>query len=294
MHPMARSPALAVRYAERVARPRPPPNTFLVLMGVALGLIFFLFTRRGFRGIPRVSGPSPESSAHVELGTPRDADESDDVLLRRKQYVLSYNPKLHVANWASWRLRASDFGRAERHRGEFFEDSMLPPGILRITHRDYSRSGFDRGHLVRSADRTASRDDNDATFFMTNVVPQRHALNEGAWSALEQHCAELSRHRGKQLFIVAGPIFDGPPRVIGPGVRVPDALFKIVVVLEPGQGRRDVVAGTPVIAVRMPNRDDAGLAWETHRTTVDALEAATGYDFLDGVDPAVQAVVEAR
>jgi len=279
-------------------RPRASVRGLFGLLGLVLALVAFLFSRRGVRLGPRLpAAPSlSEASAHLELGTPRDGDDSDDLLLKRNQYALSYNPKRHLANWASWRLRASDFGPTPRHKGEFFEDPLLPSGVLRVSHRDYSRSGFDRGHLVRSADRTASRQDNDATFFMTNVVPQRHALNEGAWLRLEDHCADLARNHGRQLFIVAGPIFtdgaQGP--TIGPSVRVPDALFKIVVVLEPNQGHADVRATTPVIAVTMPNVTDPDPRWETYRTTVDAIEAKTGYDFLDAVDVNVQAQIESR
>lgn len=244
--------------------------------------------------LPSHTAAIDPGSVHVELGTPRDGDAADDLLLRRTQYVLSYNPKRNVANWASYRLLASDFGSVKRHQGKFLEDPELPPFVYRVRHDDYAHSGFDRGHLVRSAERTASRADNDATFFMTNVVPQRHELNEGAWLRLEEHCEKLARG-GKQLFIVSGPIFTGPPQTIGSGVRVPDEVFKIVVVLDPGQGRLDVRTTTPVLAVAMPNSSDVAHSdWERYRTTIDAIETRTGYDFLDAVDVAVQASIEAR
>lgn len=234
-------------------------------------------------------------SVHLELGTPRDDDPSDDLLLRRAQYVLSYNPKRNVANWASYRLLGSDFGTVKRRQGKFLEDPELPFGVYRVRHDDYTRSGFDRGHLVRSAERTSSREDNDATFYMTNVVPQRHELNEGAWLRLEEHCEKLARVEGKQLFVVSGPIFTGQPTTIGGGVRVPDEVFKVVVVLDQGQGRADVRTTTPVLAVAMPNSAKAAHDdWERYRTTIDAIEARTGYDFLDAVDVAVQAAIEAR
>jgi endonuclease G len=79
---------------------------------------------------------------------------------------------------------------------------------------------------------------------------------------------------------------------------VPDKTFIIIVVLDaPGQGPRDVTAGTRVIAVMMPNANSQisqSDAWQSFRVSVDAIEAVTGDDFLSDVDPAVQAVVEAR
>jgi len=45
----------------------------------------------------------------------------------------------------------------------------------------------------------------------------------------------------------------------------------------------------------MPNtRETAHDDWRAYRTTVDALEGESGYDFLDAVDVAVQVVIEAR
>jgi endonuclease G len=277
-----------------VRRPRNGSGLFGLLGLVLLLVASLLFQRRRSPG-PRAEPARGDGAGHLELGLPRDGDDADDLVLRRPQYVISYNPRRNVANWASFRLVASDFGDTPRRKGEFLEDPQLPAGVLRVTHRDYARSGFDRGHLVRSADRTASRTDNDATFFMTNVVPQRHGLNEGAWLRFEEHCTKLARS-GRQVFVVTGPIFDDPKggRTIGPGVRVPDALFKIAVVLEPGQGHADVRASTTVLAVAMPNVDSAAPRWEAYRTTIDAVEAKTGYDFLDAVAPEVQAVVEAR
>lgn len=264
------------------------------LLGFAVALVAWLVARRDPRHATSHAAPPGDGSVHLELGLPRDGDDGDDLLLRRRQYVVSYNPKRNVANWASWRLTAGDLGPVPRRKGEFLEDPTLPPGVLRIGHRDYARSGFDRGHLVRSGDRTATREDNDATFYMTNVVPQRHSLNDGAWLRLEEHVTSLAKG-GKQVFVMAGPIFASPQGpTIGPGVRVPDKLFKIAVVLEPGQGHADVTRSTAVVAAIMPNVEGTSPKWEAYRATVDEIEQETGYDFLDAVDESIQAIVEAR
>lgn len=64
-----------------------------------------------------------------------------------------------------------------------------------------------------------------------------------------------------------------------------------------GQGPANVTTSTRVIAVMIPNSDaliSETAPWRNFRVSVDAIEAATGEDFLSDVDPAVQAVVEAR
>ena len=248
---------------------------------------------------PKGQAPrAPAPSVHLELGTPArkgGGGGDDDRLLIKPEYALSYHRGRSVANWVSWQLDASYFGDAPRHRGRFLADATLPEGFYRVTHDDYTGSGFDRGHMVRSEERTRSPEDNRTTFLLTNILPQQHDLNAGPWLRLEEHCQELSQREGRTLFVVAGGLFGARPRTIGKDVAVPEAFFKIAVVLDKGQGADDVGPGTRVIAVVMPNQ--VGLldqGWGGYRTTVDEVERRAGYDFLTAVPEATQQAIEGR
>lgn len=218
--------------------------------------------------------------------------------MRKPQYALSYNSKRNIPNWVSWELNAGWFGSVPRHKGKFLTDRDLPQGFYRVEHDDYTGSGYDRGHMVRSEERTRTSDDNRTTFFMTNILPQYHDLNAGPWLRLEEHCEKLSKRENKQLYVMAGGIFSSSKRsakVIGKDVAVPDKFFKIVVILESGQGASDVQSSTPVIAVIMPNEtgiQDTG--WESYRVTIDEIEKRSGYDFLTAIPKSVQSALEAR
>ncbi len=263
---------------------------------VALASLGLLFAgARPVEADARPAIPAADASPHLALGVPTDADPSDDYQIRRPQYATSYNPRRLGPNWVAWRLRSDDLGPVARHKGRFMPDDTLPAGWYRVRHDDYTASGYDRGHMVRSADRTRTPEDNAATFVMSNVLPQSHALNDGPWLRLEDYCLGLAR-AGRELFIIAGPVFTSgaAPRTIGHGVAVPDALFKVVVVLERGQGAGDVTASTRVIAVVMPNIDTPHHAWAPYRTSVDEVERRTGYELLSRVAVGVQSVVEAR
>jgi endonuclease G, mitochondrial len=241
---------------------------------------------------PPTSGPSKfaDSSIHLALGIPTDDTPDDEHLMRKPQYAFSYNSKRNVANWVSWELNEGWFGAVPRHKGKFLEDKELPAGFYRVNHDDYTNSGYDRGHMVRSEERTRTVED--------NILPQYHDLNAGPWLRLEEHCEKLSKREGKELFVMAGGVFPPGKRVtekIGKDVAVPQTFFKIVVILEGGQGPKDVKATTPVIAVIMPNKtgiSDEG--WEKYRVSVDEIEKRTGYEFLSAVPESVQQVIEAR
>jgi len=112
----------------------------------------------------------PYNSVHLTLGIPIDADSTDDYILVRSQYALSYNKNLNVANWVSWELNSAWFGDVSRYDGNFIQDSQLPNGYYRVTHNDYTSSGYDRGHMVRSEERTKTAEDNKSTFYTTIIV----------------------------------------------------------------------------------------------------------------------------
>ncbi|HEX7560204.1 MAG TPA: DNA/RNA non-specific endonuclease, partial [Usitatibacter sp.] len=65
--------------------------------------------------------------------------------------------------------------------GALRADELLPAGAPGPRPREYARSGFERGRTCPSGDRTATAAANEETFVMTNMQPQRYALNAGHW-----------------------------------------------------------------------------------------------------------------
>src|ERR1041384_1246058 len=142
---------------------------------------------------------------------------------------------------------------------------------------------------------------NQATFLMSNMVAQSPDNNQGPWADLENFLRTLLP--ANELYIVAGPAGvggtgsnGGVSTTIANGhVVVPSSTWKVVLVIPKGDNDISrVTAATRTIAVNMPNiqgiRNDP---WETYLTTVDAVEALTGYDFFANVPDAVENAIEA-
>jgi endonuclease G len=243
-------------------------------------------------------GSGAALSRHTTLGIPAPASTTDpnNFLSVKSGYVISYNGSRKVPNWVSWELNTSYLGSTAR-QDDFRPDDTFPPSEPQASLADYSGSGYDRGHMCPSADRTLTVAANQQTFFLTNMVPQAANNNQGPWANMENDLRTIARS-GKELFIISGGTFSASSNRIGSGVVVPDQTFKVVVVLDAvGQGPSSVTTSTRVIAVMMPNENNQisrTADWRSFRVSVDAIEAATGDNFLSDVDPAVQSVIEAR
>jgi endonuclease G len=243
-------------------------------------------------------GTGAALSRHTTLGIPSASSTGNpnSFLSVKSGYVLSYNSGRKVPNWVSWELNTSYLGSVDR-QDDFRPDDTLPANLPQAQLSDYSGSGYDRGHMCPSADRTLTVAANSQTFFLSNMVPQAANNNQGPWAAMENDLRTIARS-GKELFIISGGTFSSTSNTIGTGVVVPDKTFKVVVVLDAvGQGPSSVTTGTRVIGVMMPNENNQisrTADWRSFRVSVDSIEAATGQNFLSDVDPAIQAVVEAR
>ncbi len=143
---------------------------------------------------------------NIGMGNPSGAttvvSNSSNYLLVRSQYALSYNNSKGMANWVCWHLTSTDIGSTTRCDC-FAQDPALPSTYFRATTSNYTNTGFDRGHMCNSEDRTKSDTDNNATFYMSNITPQAPILNEQTWESLEEYCRTLAG-QGNELYIIAG------------------------------------------------------------------------------------------
>ena len=256
-------------------------------------------------GFPNVVVP-PSGNINLAMGNPSGATTNtafpENYLMEKPQYVLSYNRTRATSNWVSWYLNSSSRGSAPR-QNDFRADNTLPSGWYQVNENDYSGSGFDRGHMTPSADRTSTVADNSATFFMTNMIPQAPGNNQGPWEKLESYLrAQLDVNGGQEVYIIAGSYGIGGTgtagttnTIAGGKVTVPSQTYKIAVILTNGiDDVNRVTTTTRVIAVIMPNIDSIRPNdWRPYRTTVDAIEAATGLNFLTNVPVAIQDAIEA-
>jgi endonuclease G len=247
-------------------------------------------------------GRAIEGAEHLFTGNPSgavaDKDKPDNYLLKKRQYVLSYNNSKGTPNWVSWQLSKKWLGKTRRGN-PFAPDTSLHAGFFVVRPNDYRASGFDRRHMCPAADRSVSKEDMDATFLMTNMAPQAPDLNRKTWEKLEAYCRDQAREGGKELYIVAGPAGQGGIGSAGEReflaarggkIVVPAKCWKVVLVLPAGASDpRKVTSETcRVFAVIMPNKQGLAHDWRDFAVPVKDVETLTGFKFFTTL-PAVVA-----
>ena len=251
------------------------------------------------------SGGETKGNINLLMGNPSQATSSpgnsENYLIVRPQYALSYSKKKGIPNWVSWELNSSWLGDARRV-GKFAPDDELPADWERVKPSDYTGSGFDRGHMTNSEDRSRSPADNIQTFLMTNIIPQSPDNNQGPWVQLENYCRELVRS-GKELYIISGGYGQGGigknglKATVGQGkVLVPAVTWKVILVLDkPNAGVAGVDKNTRTIAVIMPNKQGIKYEpWQQYRTSVQAVEKLTGYNFFTSIPAGIRQAIDLK
>lgn len=246
------------------------------------------------RRTPKPTNTGDSNEGNLLLGNPTNAGKSpDNYLLARPQYTLSYNRSRGAANWVAWHIDAQDLGEADR--GNFRPDPALPAD-WRIGPNAYRNSGYDRGHVCPSGDRTASRADNDATFYMSNMLPQTAELNRAVWADFENALRDIVR-AGNEIYVIAGG--SGTAGTIDNGnVTVPQVCWKVALVLPAGKNDlKRINAQTRVISVAMPNVAAQKLKnsdWRDYIVTTKKLSSAVKINFFPALPQDLQSALEAK
>jgi DNA/RNA endonuclease G (NUC1)/fibronectin type 3 domain-containing protein len=254
------------------------------------------------------AGTTPETpSIHLAMGNPSNATtdavvQPNNYLISKPEYAESYSRDLGRPNWVSWHLTSAWTTGVGPRTDTFRPDPVLPLGWYKVQAFDFSSSGFDRGHMDPSADRSSSEPVNEATFTMTNMVAQAPGNNQGPWENLESFLR--TQVPANELFIVSGPngiggtgSNGGVTNTLASGhVTVPASTWKCALILPSGSGDPvlRVTASTQTLCVIMPNLDSIRPDdWHIYVKSVDQVEALTGYNLFSNVPAAIQNSIEA-
>lgn len=251
--------------------------------------------------------PETGDNSNLLMGNPTSATSDlvmmDNYLIDQGYYVESYNSTKGEPNWVSWHLDATNITGVTGRTDDFAGFSGLPAAWYQVESNSYSGSGFDRGHNCPSADRTSSVDANDATFLMTNMIPQAPQNNQQTWANLENYIRDQVV-AGYEAYIIMGSYGSGGTGSINTAttvnnghVNVPSNVWKVAIIIPAGNGDISrITANTRIIAVNTPNINTINSDWTQYITTVKAIETANGnnLDLLSALPASIKAALEVK
>lgn len=250
-------------------------NIIVALVVLVFGALYWL--------APYVSAkPTQKTDNSIAYELPRLTADRPEQVIEHIAYTVSYNHDWLVPNWVAYEL--TDFEAAgDLPRTNNFAPDPLVHGDPVVTY-DYSRSGYDRGHMAPAGDMKWSEQAMRESFYMTNICPQNHNNNAGDWKSLEELARDWAHQYGS-IYIACGPIVEEHYQTIGLNHRiaVPDAFYKVFL--------RQTKNGWTTIGFVMPNKAGSRHLM-TYMMSVDEIEQLTGIDFFYNLPDDIEEQVE--
>ena len=256
---------------------------FILLMAAVLCIASVVVVNNQSDEEPVAEQPSTtEVDQNVAYELPRLNNNQPEQIIEHIGYAVSYNPTWLEPNWVAYELTAVETG-GEQERSNHFKPDPLVEGDPVVTS-DYSKSGYDRGHMAPAADMKWSEQAMRESFYMTNICPQLHNLNAGDWKDLEEMARSWAQQYGN-IYIACGPIVEAEYPTIGKThtIAVPAAFYKVFL--------RQTNNGWTSIGFIMPNQA-GNRPLMTYMLTVDEVEEQTGLDFFYNLPDSIEAQVE--
>lgn len=198
--------------------------------------------------------------------------------------------------WTCYQMHRGYSGKYGRVSDFYFDTTNLNSNEYWGEYKYFS--GYDRGHICPSGDRTASKEMNEQTFVMTNMQPQYHKFNSyddngnnGLWLRMENQLRKWADKLSATdtIFVCKGGTIDSETNIItriGGKLIVPKYFYMAIL--------RKSSFGYAGMAFWSEQKN----AWRTNETlgshaiSIAELEKRTGIDFFCNLPDDVEAQVE--
>lgn len=143
-------------------------------------------------------------------------------------FAVAYSGVSRTPLWSAEHLTPQRLKQAKSisRENNFHEEDQIPTRY-RARLSDYSRSGYDRGHMAPNGD-MANRAQQYDSFSLANMVPQSPKNNQEVWRNLEEATRTFVTKQKQDAYVITGPAFlSGELKQVGQ-VLVPTHVFKAV------------------------------------------------------------------
>ena len=204
-----------------------------------------------------------------------------EYLIEHFAYSLSYNEDHEQANWIAYELTGKETVSIINRSDKFIIDPLVLTGSA--TTSDYSKSGYDRGHLAPAGDMGWSELAMTESFYYSNMSPQVPGFNRGVWKRLEELIRDWALENDT-LYVVTGPVLNNNLPAIGENnVSVPAYYYKVVL--------DNTLPDKKGIGFILPNASSK-IPLHTFTVSIDSVESLTGIDFFPLLPDTLESRIE--
>ncbi len=200
----------------------------------------------------------------------------------------------NVTGWqrSKWRTGVTWQGKTWYY-DPFQTDPAIPESAQPSTS-EFGSSGYQRGHIVASADRICNQDVNGQTFYMTNMQPMIGRFNEDIWANIEAKIRGFAtsyvKTESDTMFVCKGGTIDNADQIIGYTTNhfiVPKYFFAAILL--------KTTKGNKALGFYIEHKawsDNTSLI--PHVVNIAKLEELTGIDFFCNLPDSEEKAVENR
>jgi len=167
--------------------------------------------------------PAAQCSEHAIYGAP--VAKKTLTQICRQAYLVGYDADSKIPEYVEWTLTPDHALGCVTRSNAFTADNSVKGGA---TPDDYTKTGYDKGHMAPDGDQSWDQQVEYESFLMTNMTPQAGSLNRGIWKLLETSFRGWVVQGNTNYTAISGAVYDNTDKKIGNGVVVPHAFFKVV------------------------------------------------------------------
>ena len=231
-----------------------------------------------------------------------------------RNYTILYDPAVYASYWVAYPLCAAHLGNGRDEDWGF--DPVVPQSKqtsvykgygVNVSSDTYASQHYARGHQLPNADRNGVDAMMAQTYFSTNMTPQlQNGFNGGVWAHLEEAVRSVVEHNFDTVYVVTGAAFrkKGGNETIktitntrdGKVLPVPNYYWKVLLKVKWTDDPKPAVAGASAIGFWLEHRDNypnGSTNYLPYVTSVDQIEAWTGFDFFSNLSTSLQSGAEA-
>lgn len=252
--------------------------------------------------IKNLDNPKSKSEGldyECRIECPEPSEDSDNNLLIIKtdstygvNYALEWDCSKKAQRWSAMQMyHGNSVTKVRRSGDDAWHSDEAIPEEFRTGYEDHYQNGYDRGHMIASADRLQSRAMNKQTFCYSNVHPQLNELNAGIWEEMEEQVRAWNTDEFRDtLYVVKGGTIDNEEQILGytsSGLIIPKYFFMAVLCLKNGEYK---AMAFWIEHKKKYYKTDHDLS--RYVVTISQLETFTGINFFYNLDPKIQDEIE--